>query len=286
MRKFSVTGIGEVLWDMLPQGKKLGGAPGNFCFHAGNVGAKAALVSAIGKDEPGKEIKEILIGKGLHFMPNYSDYPSGYVSVELNNGIPSYVIHEGVAWDDISLSPEAIDWIKSTDAICFGTLAQRSVISREAIFNAIQAAPDHALKVLDINLRQHYYSKDLLKKSFDLANLVKLNDEELVIVSEMFGLKGNENEQCKELMEKFGLKLLALTKGSEGSWLFTPSEESYQKVPKVEVVDTIGAGDSFTAVMVMGLLNNKPLAQLHREASEYAAKVCTYSGAMPAISLV
>jgi len=276
---------GEILWDMLPDGKKLGGAPGNFCFHTQNLGAEAAIVSAIGKDENGDEISATLKEKELNAFLNFSDYPSGYVSVKLNNSIPSYIIHEEVAWDYIALNEDAKNWINQTDAICFGSLAQRSETSRKAIGQAIQTAPAYALKVLDINLRQRYYSKELLEASFELANVVKLNDEELEIISEMFGLDGTEKEKCHTLMEMFGLKLIALTMGSKGSWLFTENEASFQLVPKVKVLDTIGAGDSFTAAMVMGLLHKKPLTELHREASEYAAKVCTYSGAMPAISL-
>ncbi len=285
MKKIRVTGIGEVLWDMLPQGKQLGGAPGNFCFHTQNLGAEAAIISAIGKDESGKEIENTLNRKGLHLLFNYPDFPTGYVSVKLNNGIPTYIIHEEMAWDYISLNDDAKDWLKHTDAICFGSLAQRSETSRKAIGQAIQTAPAHALRVLDINLRQQYYSNELLEASFNLANVVKLNDEELKIIGKMFGLKGTDKAKCHDLMNRFGLKLLALTRGSEGSWLFTPLEESFQKVPKVEVVDTIGAGDSFTAVLVMGLLREKPLALLHREATEYSAQVCTFPGANPAINL-
>lgn len=284
-KKFRITGIGEILWDMLPDGKKLGGAPGNFCFHTKNLGAQAAIISAIGKDANGDEISATLKAKELNAFFNYPDYPSGYVSVKLNNGIPSYTIHDEVAWDYISLNEDAKNWIKQTDAICFGSLAQRSETSRKAIKQALLTTTAHALKVLDINLRQHYYSKELLEASFELANVVKLNDEELEIISEMFGLEGTDKEKCHTLMEMFGLKLIALTMGSQGSWLFTENEATFQLVPKVKVVDTIGAGDSFTAAMVMGLLHKKPLTKLHHEASQYAAKVCTYRGATPAITL-
>ncbi|MCF8365295.1 MAG: carbohydrate kinase [Bacteroidales bacterium] len=282
-KKFSITGIGEILWDMLPDGKQAGGAPGNFCYHSQNFGAKAAIISAVGNDENGSEISETLQSKGLKLFLNYPGYPTGYVSIALKNGLPSYIIHENVAWDYISLNEDAKDWIKQTDAICFGSLAQRSETSRKAIGQAIETAPAHALKVLDINLRQQYYSKDLLKASFNLANVVKLNDEELEIISNIFGFDGTEKEKCHKLMDRFELKLMALTLGSKGSWLFTENESSFQLVPKVEVVDTVGAGDSFTAAMVMGLLQQKPLSELHRRASQYAAKVCTYSGATPLV---
>jgi len=285
VKKFRVTGIGEILWDMLPDGKKLGGAPGNFCFHTQNLGAESAIISAVGKDDNGEEISANLKEKGLKAFLNYPDFPSGYVTVKLNYGIPSYIIHEKVAWDFISLNEDAKGWITQTDAICFGTLAQRSETSCKAIGQAIQTAPAHALKVLDINLRQQYYSNELLEASFNLANVVKLNDEELEIISDMFSLDGTDKEKCHTLMEKFGLKLIALTMGSQGSWLYSENEASFHPVPKVKVVDTIGAGDSFTAAMVMGLLQQKPLTELHSQASQYAAKVCTYSGATPPISM-
>jgi fructokinase len=284
MKKYKITGIGEVLWDMLPEGKQLGGAPGNFCFHTQNLGADATIISAIGKDESGMEIERLLNEKKLKLILNYPDFTTGYVSVKLENGMPSYTIHENVAWDHITLSNEAKEWIKKTDAICFGSLAQRSETSGKAIEEALKAAPEKALKVFDINLRQHYYNKEILEHSMILANVLKLNDDELEIISEMFNLVGSDKEKCLKLMQLFGLDLVALTLGSQGSWLFTQTEESFQQVPKIEIMDTIGAGDSFTATMVMGLLKNKPLAQLHYEATSYSAKVCTFSGATPKIS--
>jgi fructokinase len=285
MKKFRITGIGEVLWDMLPDGKQLGGAPGNFCYHTQNLGAEAAIISAIGKDDYGDEIKSLLAGKSLKPMLNYPDFPTGFVSVKLEKGMPTYTIHENVAWDHIILSNEAVNWIKTTDAICFGSLAQRSETSHKSIVKALKLVPEKALIVFDINLRQHYFNKALLEESMSLANVLKLNDDELEIISSMFGLSGTDKEKCHTLIKKFKLNLVALTMGSEGSWLFTKSEESFQEVPKIKVVDTIGAGDSFTAVMVMGILHNKPLRKLHKEAVEYSAKVCTYSGATPVIDL-
>ncbi len=284
MKKYKITAIGEVLWDMLPDGKQLGGAPGNFCFHTQNHGADAATISAIGKDESGREIETLLKERKLKLMLNYPDFATGYVSVKLENGMPSYTIHENVAWDHITLGNEAKEWIKSTDALCFGSLAQRSKTSRKAIMEGLKIAPEKALKVFDINLRQHYYNKEILEQSMTLANLLKLNEDELEIISEMFNLSGNDKKKCHSLMQLFGLDLVALTLGSQGSWLYTTADESFQKVPEIKVVDTIGAGDSFTATMIMGLLNKKPLEQLHREATEYSAKVCTYSGATPKIS--
>jgi len=281
MEKFKIAGIGEVLWDLLPTGKMIGGAPANFCYHAKNLGADAAIISATGNDALGAEIENTLTQKGIKHILNHPDYPTGTVSVELKNGIPDYIIHENVAWDFIRLDNEAQSWIKTADAICFGTLGQRSIVSAEAIDQALDSVAPKALKVLDVNLRQQYFSKEILEKSFKRANVVKLNDEEIEIIGAMFGLSGSQKLKCLTLMDIFRFDVMALTMGDKGSLLLTTNEESFVPVPKVKVVDTVGAGDSFTAVMVMGLLNNKQLHELHNEATEYAAKVCTFSGAMP-----
>jgi fructokinase len=281
MEKFKIAGIGEVLWDLLPTGKMIGGAPANFCYHAKNLGADAAIISATGNDALGAEIENILNEKGIKHILNHPDYPTGTVSVELKNGIPDYIIHQNVAWDFIRLGAEALNWIKSADALCFGSLCQRSVVSAEAINQALDAVTDSTLKVLDVNLRQQYFTQKILEKSFKRANVVKLNDEEIEIIGAMFGLSGPQNLKCRALMNLFQIDVVALTMGEKGSLLLTTNEESFVSVPKVKVIDTVGAGDSFTAVMVMGLLNKKPLHELHNEATEYAAKVCTFSGAMP-----
>lgn len=282
-KKFSVIGIGELLWDMLPDGKELGGAPANFAYHANFFGANSTIISALGNDESGKEIRDLLKKRNLEYSINIVNYPTGWVSVKLDKGIPNYVIHENVAWDFIALKEEVIPVLQKADAICFGTLSQRSEESFETIQEAIKLVPKTALKVLDINLRQSYYTKNIIEASLKCANVVKLNDEELVILSEMFHLSTGQDEACRQLLNQFNLKLLALTKGGEGSVLYMPNEISSYPTPKVTVVDTIGAGDSFTAAMVMGLLNGKPLKQIHKEASEHAAKVCASKGATPKI---
>jgi fructokinase len=280
-KKFSVVGIGELLWDMLPDGKELGGAPANFVYHANFFGANATIISALGNDESGEEISGLLKKRNLEYSINIVNYPTGRVSVKLDNGIPNYVIHENVAWDFMALKDSVIPVLQKADAICFGTLSQRSKVSFETIQEAIKLVSKTALKVLDINLRQSFYTKKIIETSLKSANAVKLNDEELVILSEMFNLPIGQDEACRQLLNQFNLKLLALTKGVEGSVLYTPNEISRYSTPKVTVVDTIGAGDSFTAAMVMGFLNEKPLKQIHKEAVEHAAKVCTSKGATP-----
>ncbi|MDD3721767.1 MAG: carbohydrate kinase [Lutibacter sp.] len=283
-KKFNIIGIGELLWDMLPNGKELGGAPANFAYHTNFFDANSTIISALGNDENGKEIYSLLNERNLKYSINTVNYPTGWVSVKLNNGIPEYIIHENVAWDFISLKDEIIPVLQKADAICFGTLSQRSEVAFKTIHRAINLVPKMALKILDVNLRQSYYTKKILEESLKCANVVKLNDEERVVLSEMFRLSTAQDEACKQLLNKFNLKLLALTKGIEGSVLYTSNEISSYPTPKVAVVDTIGAGDSFTASMVVGLLSGKPLKQIHKEASQHAAKVCMYKGATPKLN--
>lgn len=278
-----IAGIGEVLWDLLPGGKMPGGAPANFCYHAGRLGAETALISAIGHDENGREIVELLNNKGLRYYLNRPNYPTGTVSVSLKAGIPEYVIHRDVAWDHIKPATEAFDWLTGADALCFGSLAQRSVVSALAIHQALDMLPAEALKVFDVNLRQNFFGKQVLHQSFSKANVVKLNDEEIEVIGQLFDLQGSHEEKCFQLISQYQLRLVALTLGSKGSWLFTTEKQSFLPVPKVKVADTVGAGDSFTAVLVSGLIMNKDLQQIHGEATEYAAKVCMHKGAMPEI---
>ncbi|SNR56200.1 carbohydrate kinase family protein [Lutibacter flavus] len=280
-KKFNVIGIGELLWDVFPEGKELGGAPANFAYHTNFFGGNATIISALGNDEQGKEIRKLLTEKKLNNLISNVDYPTGWVSVELNNGIPNYIIHENVAWDYIELNKEAVTALKRADAICFGSLSQRSQVSFNTIHKALHIVPETALKVLDVNLRQSFYSKSIIEESLRCANILKLNDEELVVLSEMFYLANSQKEACIQLLNQFNLKLLALTNGSKGSILFMGDEISLYPVPKIKVVDTIGAGDSFTASMIMGMLNKKPLKQIHKEATEHAAKVCMNKGGTP-----
>jgi fructokinase len=285
MEKFSVIGIGEILWDILPDGKQLGGAPANVAFHAQNLGADSTIISAIGDDKLGSEIKQVLRSRKLINILNLRPKPSGTVTVELHKGIPGYVIHENVAWDEIMLNEVAKAELLKADALCFGTLAQRSVISRHAIRKALEMVPKEALKVFDINLRQNYYSRNLIRESLQLANVLKLNSDELVIVRDYFSLNSDDDIACSELIDQFDLRLVALTNGSKNSMLITKNDRSVISTPKTKTADTIGAGDSFTATMVMGLLNREALTGLHQKAVNYSAKVCMSKGATPIIEI-
>ena len=285
MENNTVTGIGEVLWDVLPEGKKLGGAPANFAYHASQFGLESRVVSAVGPDSLGEEILSGLRRKGLGCMIATVPYPTGTVQVELDgNGIPCYDIKQNVAWDNIPYTPELEVLAKHTGAVCFGSLAQRSPVSRETINRFMDAMPEGSLRIFDINLRQNFYTKDIICDSMHKCNILKINDEELEIVSVMLDLPGGTQQSRSEaLLSMFGLKALILTCGATGSHVFTSEETSYIETPQVEVADTVGAGDSFTAAFVSGLLKGLDIRQAHRLAVRTSAFVCTQEGAMPVL---
>ena len=285
MNKPIVVGMGEALWDVLPDGKKIGGAPANFAFHAGQAGMDSRVVSAVGNDALGEEALATLEGKGLNIEAVARvDFPTGVVNVSLGEqGIPQYDICEGVAWDNIPFTPALANLASQAQAVCWGSLAQRNEVSRKTIFSFLDAMPldEERLKVFDINLRQQFYTLEIIEASCRRANVLKINDEELVLVSEMLRLgAGSPEVLCRSLMERYGLRILVLTCGANGSYVFTPVETSYRVTPKVQVADTVGAGDSFTATLVGELLRNTPVGVAHEHAVEVAAYVCTQQGAM------
>ena len=285
MNKPLVIGMGEALWDVLPEGRKIGGAPANFAFHAGQAGMDARVVSAVGRDAMGDETLLTLQQKGLNTdAVARVDFPTGVVQVTLSEGgIPQYDICEGVAWDNIPFTPALDELARNAQAVCWGSLAQRSEVSRNCIYRFLDAMPSEQgrLKVFDINLRQHFYSIDVIEASCQRANVLKINEEELVIVSELLRL-GTPlvEQQCRLLMERFSLDMLVLTCGSNGSYIFTPVETSFRVTPLVQVADTVGAGDSFTATLVADLLKGAPVGVAHEHAVQLAAYVCTQQGAM------
>ena len=274
-----------MLWDVLPEGKKLGGAPANFAYHVSQFGFESRIVSAIGPDMLGEELLSGLGDKGLDCMIETVPYPTGTVQVELDgNGIPCYDIRQDVAWDNIPFTPGLEALAKTTGAVCFGSLAQRSPVSRDTINRFIDAMPEGSLRIFDINLRQNFYTKDIVCNSMRKCNILKINDEELETVSVMLGLPdGPQQSRAKALLSMFGLKALILTCGATGSHVFTSEETSYIATPQVEVADTVGAGDSFTAAFVSGLLKGLDIRQAHRLAVATSAFVCTQEGAMPVL---
>lgn len=282
-----VVGMGEALWDVLPEGKKIGGAPANFAYHVSQFGLTSCVVSAVGPDALGKEIQENLTSKGLNHLIAEVPYPTGTVQVEIDQaGVPQYEIKENVAWDNIPYTSQLESLAKRTQAVCFGSLAQRNVVSRETINRFLDAMPqtEDSLVVFDVNLRQGFYNKEILCNSMKRCNILKINDEELVTVSRMFGYPGIDlQDKCWILMGKYNLKMLILTCGINGSYVFTPGNVSFQPTPKVDVADTVGAGDSFTAAFIASILKGKSVAEAHSIAVRTSAFVCTKDGAMPVL---
>ena len=276
-----IVGIGEILWDMLPAGKALGGAPANFAYHALRLGEEGWAVSAIGDDPLGAEIMDIVTRKKLRHIIAVTDKPTGTVQVELDDkGVPGYNIKEDVAWDNIPFTPEMEALAARADAVCFGSLVQR-MASRDSVLRFLRATRPEAFRVFDINLRQHYYSREVIDESLKLADILKINDEEIRIVADMFGLGDDDTAACRALIARYGLQLVILTKGADGSEVITADKSFPQKAGKVKVVDTVGAGDSFTAAFVVAYLRGLSLSDAQRLANETAAYVCSCKGAMP-----
>ncbi len=280
-----VVGIGEALWDILPNGKFAGGAPANFTYHVSQFGYKGIVVSAIGNDKLGNEIVEDFETKGLDFNLEKVPYPTGVVQVNVDaEGVPSYDIKENVAWDNIPFTTKLEKLAKQVKAVCFGSLAQRNIVSRETINKFLDAIPEEKgrYKIFDINLRQGFYNKDILETAFNKCNILKINDEELVAVSRLFNFPGIDlQDKCWLLLAKYNLKMLILTCGINGSYVFTPGYVSFVETPKVAVNDTVGAGDSFTAAFISAILNGKSVTEAHMLAVDVSAFVCTRNGAMP-----
>ena len=282
-----VVGLGEVLWDVLPEGKKLGGAPANFAYHAGQfLGMNNTIaVSALGEDKLADETVEALREHNLNDLLPRVPYPTGTVQVQLDEqGIPTYDIKENVAWDNIPFDDDIAQIARNCRAVCFGSLAQRNVVSRETIQKFLDATPADCLKIFDINLRQQFYTQEVIRESLLRCNILKINDEELVMIGRMFGYPGLDIEnKCWLILGKYNLDMLVLTCGTNGSYVFTPGQKSFQETPKVKVADTVGAGDSFTGSFVGSLLLGKPVADAHRTAVQVSAFVCTQNGAMPTL---
>ena len=278
-----IVGIGEVLWDCLPGGRKLGGAPANFAYHVSQFGFEGCVVSAVGEDELGAEALSQFADKGLNFEIAEVGFPTGTVEITLDaDGVAAYEFASNVAWDNIPFTPTFKELAGKCRAVCFGSLAQRSAVSRATIQRFVRAVPADALKIFDVNLRQNFYSRELLDESMELCNVLKINDEELEVIRELFDLpEGDVKTQCRALIWSYGLKMLILTCGERGSHVFTPDEDSFRSTPEVEVADTVGAGDSFTASFIASILSGKSLAESHSIAVRTAAYVCTHPGAMP-----
>ena len=280
-----VVGLGEVLWDMLPEGRKIGGAPVNFAYHAGQFGIDTMAVSAIGNDKLGEDTIAEMNGKHLnHIFPSVP-YPTGSVQVKLDEkGVPAYDIKENVAWDNIPFTNEIESVARNCQAVCFGSLAQRNTVSRSTIRKFIEITPSGCIRIFDINLRQNFYTSNVIRDSLEHCNILKINDEEIMLVSRMFNYDSSNIENvCRTIMEDFSLEMVILTCGTKGSYIFTKGGVSFMPTPKVNVADTVGAGDSFTGSFCAAILRGLPVAEAHKKAVEVSAYVCTQNGAMPEI---
>ena len=280
-----IVGLGEALWDVLPEGAKLGGAPANFAYHTSQFGYEAVAISALGNDALGDQTLKEFDQRGLRYIMPRVPFPTGTVAVELDDqGVPTYDIKTDVAWDNIPFTPEVEEAAKTCRAVCFGSLAQRNETSRNPIMQFLDTTPMNCLKIFDINLRQNFYSREVICDSLRRCNILKINDEELIAIGRMFGYPGLDIEnKCWLILGKYDLDMLVLTCGTNGSYVFAPGTKSFQSTPRVEVADTVGAGDSFTATFTTAILSGMPIAEAHKLAVEVSAFVCTQKGAMPVL---
>lgn len=283
MKKPKVVGIGELLWDVLPAGRRMGGAPVNFAFYAKEGGADAHVISAVGEDESGTQLFDSISRLGIDTSAvQRNSHPTSTVDVTLDAaGVPTYCIHEGVAWDYLAQTPATDAAVADAAMICWGSLAQRNAVSRTNIGKIIAAAPKECLRLFDINLRLNYYDETVIRQSLEAADILKLNEDELPVVARYFSLAAEPETALRQLLDRFALRHVIFTEGSRGSRIMAADgETSYMKTPRVEVADTVGAGDAFTATFAVALLKGLPLTECHRRAVDVAAFVCTQHGAI------
>jgi fructokinase len=283
-RRPLIVGLGEILWDVFPDGARFGGAPANFASHAAALGGDVRMVSAVGRDELGDAALRTLTEKHLvtQFIQRSADFPTGAVQISVDaSGHPTYEFGRDEAWDHLQWTDDLAKLAQQADAACFGTLAQRGEVSRQTIQQFVVATKADCHRVFDINLRPPFVDETVVEESLQLANVLKLNDDELPFLADRFGLAGTPIEQMKSLANRFNLRVIVLTRGSDGAVLLRGDEISELPGQPISVKDTVGAGDSFTAAVVLGLLRSLPLATINQHASRVAAFVCSQSGATP-----
>ncbi|MBH9971476.1 carbohydrate kinase [Bifidobacterium sp. W8109] len=278
-----VLSIGEILWDVLPTGKRAGGAPVNFSYHAAKNGAEGYAISAVGRDDLGRELEEDVHKAGVDAVLQHNDHPTSTVEVQLTEGIPQYVFKPDVAWDHLEYTDGLAGLASRADAVCYGTLGMRSSQSRETCLQVLRHTKSHAMRFFDINLRGTFYSKDLIQELLDMATVFKLNDEELVTLRDMFHVPGaTDDELCRWFMEQWHLDTIVLTAGSDYSTIYlADGQSSHLPTPEITVADTVGAGDAFSGTFAINRLLGASLTQAHRAAVNTAAFVCTQQGAWP-----
>ncbi len=286
-KKITVAGIGELLWDVVGESEQLGGAPINFAYHVNALGCCGVPITSVGDDEHGRRALAEMSGRGLETstVSTVPGYVTGYVEVKTDeNGIASYMFPADLAWDHLHVNRQAKEMAARLDGVCFGTLGQRSAAAGRAILSFVDALPQKVLRICDLNLRQHFYSREIIEGSLARADILKLSDEELQVVSSMLSLGGDAGAMLRELIGRYALDLVILTRGPHGCLLAGSADEAVD-LPGIptQVVDTIGAGDAFTASVAAGVLLGHPLDTVARHANRLAAYVCTRHGAMPPI---
>jgi fructokinase len=281
-----VVGVGEILWDLLPAGPALGGAPANVACQARRLGAASALISAVGADPLGDRARHLLelLGIDDSAVARLDEHPTGTVLVEVGaGGEPRYQIAGNAAWDFIPATPAALRLARRADAMCFGTLASRETVSRTSIGQVIDAAPPACLRVLDVNLRPPWVHVDVLLELLERCHVLKVNASELEVLAETLDLEGEETEQVEELARLYSLRLVAVTRGDAGCHLFAAGRhEEHPGFAVREIVDTVGAGDAFTASLVLSMFRNLPLAAIAERCNRVASSVCQRTGASAA----
>ncbi len=283
MKNLRVTAIGEILFDVYPDKKRLGGAPFNFIYHIWKILGKATLVSSVGSDENGSEMLSYLNSISFNTKHIYIDkkYPTGTVQVKINEDrTPQFTISPECSYDYITLNETTTDLIeKATDLLYFGTLSTRSEISRNTILSLF--GKSHIKYFCDLNLRHNFYTKELIEQTLSTCNVLKINQDELNKLKQFFDLQQYNNRAIEQLITKFDLDLIGLTLGENGAELYTKNEKNYYKTEIVNVVDTLGAGDAFAAILCLGYLNNMPIAEINKLANDFAAEICMVNGALP-----
>lgn len=285
-REYIIVGLGELLWDIFLEGKCFGGAPANFAYHISALGHKGIIASRIGKDRLGKEIIDVIAALGLmmEYIQIDPNHPTGTVDVRIDsNGHPKYTITENVAWDFFEFDEKWKILAEKADAVCFGSLAQRSSESGTTIIEFLRDTGKEAVRIFDINLRQNFYSPEIITQSLEISSILKLNDEELPILIDLLGYQKKESEEelCRLLIEKYGLDLVCLTKGENGSLLVNERETVKHPGRKVTVIDTVGAGDAFTAALAIQYLKGSSLERISEAANKLGSWVASQAGATP-----
>ena len=278
-----LVGIGEILWDLFPGRRLLGGAPTNFACNARRLGARAAVISAVGTDPLGREARDQLHGLGIDTgaVALLEDQPTGIVDVTLDaDGQPDYRISEPAAWDFIPATPAAFGTVASADAICYGTLAQRQTTSRVTIRTLTAAAGPRCLRVLDVNLREPWMRPEVIVDLMERSQVAKLNEPELACLAGMLGLAAGEGDRIEQLAHRYRMRLVAVTKGRSGCRLFAAGRHAeHPGFPVADIVDTVGAGDAFTAAMVVGMLRGLSLESIAESSNRFASEACRRHGA-------